>query len=301
MSRDGRDDPSREEENSARPETARQHNIPTQAIDCDRDPGGSRPWSAGRDLTLPHTQERQPVTLGHDRYRLRDSESEILATVGVFRVVPERDLLRSDAQAEGDLRSLSGQGLVETHGLVINHHPERVVVLTDAGKDLLDQARDEADRQQYYAGLVKPREAAHDAQLHRLFEVEREKLEEEGSRVTRVVLDYELKRDYQRFLHEQQAAGVDADTARRAFAEAQGLSVSRGHIELPDVRIEYETPDGREEHRDLELATEHYSRAQLAGKHNAGFRVYRAGGARGAGSTKPGGTPGDPDHLEWLR
>ena len=40
---------------------------------------------------------------------------------------------------------------------------------------------------------------------------------------------------------------------------------------LPDLRIEYETPDGRLEHRDLELVTEHYSRGQLAGKTRAGF------------------------------
>jgi hypothetical protein len=51
-------------------------------------------------------------------------------------------------------------------------------------------------------------------------------------------------------------------------------------------------------HRDLELATEHYSRSQLAGKHTAGFHVYRAAGPRGAGASKPGGTPTDPHHLE---
>ena len=54
-------------------------------------------------------------------------------------------------------------------------------------------------------------------------------------------------------------------------------------------------------HRDLELATEHYSRSQLGGKQSAGFRVYRAAGARGAGASKPGGSPIDPHHLEWLR
>jgi hypothetical protein len=67
------------------------------------------------------------------------------------------------------------------------------------------------------------------------------------------------------------------------------------------VRVEYETPDGRLERRDLELATEHYSRSQLSGKQTAGFRVYRASGARGAGAGRKGGTPTDPHHLEWLR
>jgi hypothetical protein len=87
-----------------------------------------------------------------------------------------------------------------------------------------------------------------------------------------------------------------------AFAAANGLSVVGGHLELPDLRIEYETADGRHESRDVELVTEHYSRAQLAGKAQAGFSMYRAagGGRLGAGSTRPGGTPVDPHHLEWL-
>ena len=74
------------------------------------------------------------------------------------------------------------------------------------------------------------------------------------------------------------------------------------HVQFPDVRIEYETPDGRIEYRDLELVTEHYSRSQLAGKAQAGFTLYRAAGAgrlRG-GQARTGGTPFDPRHLERL-
>jgi hypothetical protein len=74
-------------------------------------------------------------------------------------------------------------------------------------------------------------------------------------------------------------------------------------LELPDLRIEYETPDGRIESRDLELITEHYSRGQLAGKAQAGFSLYRSAGTAKvrAGSTRTGGTPADPHHLEWLQ
>jgi hypothetical protein len=43
-----------------------------------------------------------------------------------------------------------------------------------------------------------------------------------------------------------------------------------GHLELPDLRIEYEAEDGRLEHRDVELVTEHYSRGQVSGKARAG-------------------------------
>jgi hypothetical protein len=64
----------------------------------------------------------------------------------------------------------------------------------------------------------------------------------------------------------------------------------RRPIELPDVRIEYEDRDGVAQQRDLEPATEQYSRSQLSGKQSAGFRVYRAVAARGASA---GGTGWD--------
>ena len=57
---------------------------------------------------------------------------------------------------------------------------------------------------------------------------------------------------------------------------------------MPDLRIEYQTEDGRIEYRDVELVTEHYSRGQLAGKARAGFACYRAGGG---GGRRKGGTP----------
>ena len=43
---------------------------------------------------------------------------------------------------------------------------------------------------------------------------------------------------------------------------------------MPDLRIEYETADGEHRHLDLELATEHYSRSQMATKSSAGFKTY---------------------------
>ena len=146
---------------------------------------------------------------------------------------------------------------------------------------------------------MKPRELRHDVQLYRVFKEEAALIERDGGRVTRVVLDYELKRDYQKFLN-REGRDDDADVMqeRLAFADAHDLSVVRGHLELPDLRIEYETEDGRMEHRDVELVTEHYSRGQIAGKARAGFVCYRAG-ASGSGNRR-GGTPFDPRHLERL-
>jgi hypothetical protein len=241
-------------------------------------------------------------------YRLRESEARMLATVGTFRVVRAGDLQPTHSSRDawtGDLRTLSDQGLLEHRTVEINRESTAVVVLTKAGKELLDshQHADSGRDQTFHAGLVKPREIAHDSQLYRLFQAEAERIEAEGGRVTRVVLDYELKREYQTFLN-RPGREDDADRADdlETFAAISGLTVVDGHLELPDLRLEFETADGRLEHRDVELVTEHYSRGQLAGKAAAGFALYRAAGAgksRG-GAVRRGGTPFDPHHLERL-
>ena len=76
--------------------------------------------------------------------------------------------------------------------------------------------------QRYYAGIVKPRELSHDAQLSRAYERSAERLKK-GATVTRVVLDYELKRDYQRFLHDlkRERRGQEQDAERHAADVAE--------------------------------------------------------------------------------
>lgn len=256
-------------------------------------------------LTLRPGRERQPIVHRGRTYQLRDSDVRTLATVGTFRVVRAADVqaMRSSRDAwSGDLRNLREQGLVDVKTVTINRESTAVAVLTRQGKSLLDAHQDrsgERPPQAFHAGLVKPRELAHDAQLFRLFQAEASRIEADGGRVDRVLLDYELKRDYQTFLNRpHRPQDVDDLTA---FAAAHDLPVVDGHLELPDLRIEYESPDGDLRHRDVELVTEHYSRSQLAGKARAGFSMYRAAGARfGGGAAKPGGTPFDPHHLEWI-
>jgi hypothetical protein len=128
---------------------------------------------------------------------------------------------------------------------------------------------------------------------------EARRIEREGGRVTRVVLDYEVKREYQQYLNRpDRPADADAAHERLAFAHAHDLKSVDGHLQLPDLRIEYETEEGRLEYRDVELVTEHYSRGQVSGKTRAGFVCYRTGG-RG-GQARTGGSPFDPRHLERL-
>ncbi len=257
-------------------------------------------------LTLRPGRERQPILHRDRTYSLRDSDVRTLATVGTFRVVraAEVQAMHSSRDAwTGDLRHLREQGLVEVKTVTINREPAAVAVLTRQGKSLLDAHQDRSNgrpSQAYHAGLVKPRELAHDAQLYALFQAEASRIEADGGRVDRVLLDYELKRDYQTFLNRPRRPDENAD-AVTSFATAYDLPVIDGHLELPDLRIEYESADGVLGHRDVELVTEHYSRAQLAGKSRAGFSMYRAAGARmRGGAARTGGTPTDPHHLEWL-
>lgn len=279
---------------------------PERAVDPDH--SDRRPALSTDRLNLPQSDRREPLEFRGREYRLRASETRVLATVGAFRVVPAADLVAGRATPDNvkeDLRRLTEQGLLECRTLPINREPTRVVVLTRTGKALLDAHRESAGGrdQQYHAGLVKPRELAHDAQLYRLYQAEAEKLEDRGARVDRVVLDYELKRDYQTFLNRpDRSEHADREEETAAFAAANRLPVIDDHLELPDLRIEYETKDGRLEYRDLELVTEHYSRSQLSGKARAGFSLYRAAGAgrpRGANRGTEG-TPFDPHHLEQL-
>lgn len=290
MSRDGRDD-TRDLQ-------------PERDVSRPRDPE-PRARSDGRDLftrhlDLPEGDARERVEGRERAYLLDEAEMRTLATIGAFRVVPADDLEGRGHLSDADWRRLADEGLITCETLADVDGSRRIATLTPEGKELVEAHRHperEGPDQVFYSGVVKPRELAHDAQVYAAFREEAGCIEADGGRVTRVVLDYELKRDYQRFLHREDRpddATLEAD--RRAFAEAHGLTIVRGHLELPDLRIEYETPDGRVEHRDVEVLTEHYSRGQMSGKARAGFVCYRAAGNQ----SHKGGTPFDPRHLSRL-
>lgn len=256
-------------------------------------------------LTLPRSDERERVEFRDRTYALNGSETRAIATVGAFRVVDTADFKADEHGRDGfggDWRHLREAGLVTQTTITNRDGAHHVVSLTREGKDLLDAhttTRSGGRQQTFYADMVKPRELAHDARLYGVFREEARQIAREGRLVTRVVLDYEIKRDYQRFLNRPDRP-ADADVAhdRLAFAKANGLKVIDGHLELPDLRIEYETEDGRLEYRDVELVTEHYSRGQRSGKARAGFTCYRTGGA--GGHARAGGSPFDPRHLERM-
>jgi hypothetical protein len=267
-----------------------------------------------RQLDLPRGEARERVTVGSRTYTLRGSDVRVLATVGAFRVADARDLAPAVSGGDrwhGDLEHLRSARLITLTPHVIDGERTALVTLTRAGQRLLEGHRHppaQESPQAYYAGLVKPRELTHDAQLAGLYAAAGDRLQAEDARVTRVLVDYELKRDYQRFLHRADAEGPRTagrpdrtPDEIRAWAAAHDLPMNGGRVQFPDVRIEYEHPDGRRDHEDLELATGHYNGRQMAAKQAAGFRVQRSLGSRlGSGKSRRGGRPFDPHVADGV-
>ena len=214
-------------------------------------------------------------------YSLRDSEIHTLSEVGTFRVIAREDLIQfayngDRPRMENDLENLTRQGLVETRGTsVLKRNSRQVVTLTKQGQQLLRRHEFVPQDQAVYSGLVKPKEAAHDADLYRMYQKAADEIESKGGKVLRVTLDYELKEKLYKKLGESQEHGeVYRDERKQEIAREQHLPVVEGKVVLPDVRIEYETQEGDRDRVDLELATDHYRPQGLAEKASAGFQIY---------------------------
>ena len=284
--------------------------------DRDRSPSADRDWGGRsgrdahdprgglergpftRDLDLPGGQERERVRSRGRDYDLDGADSEALATIGAFRVVHIEDLRegpeanRPDESAVERVRRLDDSGLLER--IPLDGRERDVVVLTDRGRELLDgHRRERADqpRQAFFARLRKPRELSHDAQVYRAFRRAEERLRGQGGRVRRVVLDYELKGDYQRFLQERNRGRADSDgrpdrTAEEvaAWARQHDLPYFDDQVHFPDARIEYDDAACDPRHEDIEVVTPHYRGTHAAAAARSGFRRYGAGFAgRGGG------------------
>jgi hypothetical protein len=212
-------------------------------------------------------------------YLLRDSELHSLTEIGKFRVIAVSDLAKyaydgNRARMERDTRALARQSLVRDSTLEISQKKTlRVVTLTKAGHRVLKNTNQVPDDQPIYHGLVKPREVKHDADLYRLYQKEVARIERGGGRPVRVLLDYELKRNLN---HDLALLGPEKDDLDRKgeVAEKHGLQLVEGKIPVPDLRVEYETPELELRHVDLELATRDYRPRAMAAKAAAGFSMY---------------------------
>jgi hypothetical protein len=256
-----------------------------------------------RGLNLPRGPEREIVRDRDREYTLRGSETRTLATVGAFRVVSSRDLRdhhdRPLDPRSSDLRHLREQRLVET--VRVPGSREHAVALTKDGRTLLEhhRGRDQGDRQTFWHGVKRERELEHDLQVYRAYERAAERLAERGAHVERVLLDHELKRDYQTWLHERDKDRDDADgrpdrepAEIEEWARDHDLPYFDEQVHFPDVRIEYEQPDGRWDHVDVEVTTIHYRGAHGAAVAISGFSCH------GGSSARTGGHPFDPRVAE---
>jgi len=273
---------------------------------------GSRAGSDGRErdqvdprdvfiehVDLPRGPDREHVHVHDHDYTLRGSEARTLTTVGAFRVVPANDLRdkfdHSLDPRNGELWHLRESGLVNTVRLDRN---TIVVTLTKEGRDLLESSRhsDAPDRQAFHAGIQRPRELKHDAQVYRAYLHEADRLRGEGANIHRVILDNELKAEYQEFLQERNRDREDSDgRPDRKVEEIQEWAIdhslpcdNEGHVQFPDVRIEYDI-EGRDHTLDVEVMTPQYRGAHARAKSSAGFSCYgTGGGGRGGGRSGAG-------------
>jgi hypothetical protein len=227
-----------------------------------------------RARTVSFTESRVILKDLERAYRLAEPDVRTLIELGKFRVIAAHDLAQHIYSGEPDRAERSVSNLVR-QGLVrkgIFNGPEttprRLLTLTERGHRLLERNRLVREDQATYSGFVNPREANHDADLYRVYQQEAIRIEEKGGRHLRVVLALELKkkinRDFAKF-------GRDA---RPEIAKRYGLAIVRNKIPLPDVRIEYETPDGDMARVNLELVTAHYDASQIREKADAGFSLY---------------------------
>ncbi len=238
-----------------------------------------------RDLDLPRGEERELVVDRDRVYELNGEDSRTLAAVGTFRVVPEQDL-----DIEHDtLGHLRDEGLVETVDL---GDDERGLTLTEEGRDLLDShtlERDDEASQSVPCRRQPPARSTtiristrRTARRKPVFETSTADLE-----IRRVILEQDLKREYQEFLQDHNRDRSDSDGRPdrnedeiRDWAREHDLPYFDGQVHFPDYRIEYEV-DGRERHEDVELFTPHYRGAHAASRAKTGFRIYVVG-SRGA-------------------
>jgi hypothetical protein len=256
------------ERSSDSPERGSSHGRPDRDKDSNPTPSNR---GCGRSRTIYRGRNRE--------YSLRDSEVRTLTELGKFRVVPADDLARFGfsgvaSRMESDVRNLARHGLVERK--TIEGHSffsTKVLTLTKDGHWLLERAQLVSHRQATYLGLVKPKEARHDADLYRLYQQVARDIEDSGGKVRRVVLDFELKKDLYQALSRMRL-DKDPRYERIFIANQFDLKVVNGKIPIPDLRIEYED-DCREIRRlDLEVATRDYRPQGLGEKAKAGFHLF---------------------------
>jgi hypothetical protein len=215
--------------------------------------------------------------LGHN-YRLNPKQAEVLRNIGTFRVITtdslEKHIYRTDPEGfRKDCRSLVDQRLVTSQ--LDSRSKGRYVTLTRSGKSVAEAYLRANTDQSLYSGIVKKRELRHDAAIYEVYQKEAQKISKSGGTIKRVVLDFELKKQVNRQLAKiQNLPLAEQERQRQQIAEAHGLKIVNNKIQIPDLRLEYESREQEESKVDLECVTGHYKARQIAAKRSAGFTLY---------------------------
>src|SRR5436190_19939173 len=121
-----------------------------------------------RHLDLPRGTARERVRVSAHDYNLSGDDVRTLATVGAFRVVPASELRASESRTptrpSRDVERLRDEGLVTTMPYLVGRNRTTLVTLTSRGRAVLESRRRTGSgepRQEFYAGVSKPRELAH--------------------------------------------------------------------------------------------------------------------------------------------
>jgi hypothetical protein len=225
-----------------------------------------------------------------------------MGDIGTFRTIALRDLARvryagNEKQALEEVNNLLRQKLLRRSV----SQPDRAVYLTltpEGHQFLLTRNGQGADNDQvFYHGFVKPRETEHDAAIYQLYQKEAGNIVSSGGKVTRVILDFELKKSINRKLARLSSLPQEEQAGRKAeVAFETGLTVVNGRIQIPDLRLEYEDQDHNPAKVDLELATGHYRHGSLAAKSRAGFKIYAS--ASDAARLRP--AMADPEIMQEI-
>jgi len=178
------------------------------------------------DVDLPRGEERELVVNRDRAYELNGEDSRTLAAVGTFRVVPERDL---DTDHD-TLHHLRDEGLVDTVD-----RPWRRRTRPDPhqrGRDLLDShtlEREDGSPQALHAGISRFREIDHDSSLYATYRQEEARLRDEHGdlEIRRVVLEQDMKREYQEFLQKPNRNQPDSDGRGRPSTSSRSRSATR--------------------------------------------------------------------------
>lgn len=286
MSRDAfPHDPGREQEPESRSSMRKgDARMPKESRPAEA-PDAARAFQPGEEQLRTNERKDEALdspraySLGDRTYLVRESEMQTLVELGTFRVVAADDLGRisyhgDTPRMEREIRRLKAQLLLSEKVVRAGRGSTvRLIALTRKGARLARNTGVVPESQTIYHGFVKPREAKHDAALYRLFHAEAQRIEKAGGRLSRVVLDYELKRDVNRDLAALSPEDK-SEEARERIAERHGLAFVNGKIPVPDMRVEYDTADMERRHLDLELVTRNYRPRALGEKASAGFSLY---------------------------